>query len=318
MDYTFLRNNFYLDFLPLLAGEDGVIRGPAGDGVVAAVAREDVARSAVTVLRDPALHVGRTYDLTGPEDISLARAAEILTAGNRPDHHLPQRNSGGGLRLPGLVRCAAVAGGRLGEHLHGDRRRRTGRADVGRARAHRAGPAGPGGVPGSKPHAARRAAVPAGSGPAVDGLRGCGVNLNAGSTGQRLAASEQNRSRHAEADLQTRLLENTASGREARAASRRTHHGPLTAEELQLAVRNHSMPLEALRQDITPPGLHYVLTHFDIPFIDADALAPADRRRRGACRGAEPRSAHAGTRPSPCRSPLSAPATAAPCSGPGR
>ncbi len=81
MDYTFLRDNFYLDFLPLLAGEDGVIRGPAGDGVMAAVARADIARSAVTVLRDPALHIGRTYDLTGPEDLSLARAAELLTAG---------------------------------------------------------------------------------------------------------------------------------------------------------------------------------------------------------------------------------------------
>lgn len=81
MDYTFLRDNFYLDFLPLLAGGDGVIRGPAGDGVVAAVARADVARSAVTVLRDPALHVGKTYDLTGPEDISLATAASLLTAG---------------------------------------------------------------------------------------------------------------------------------------------------------------------------------------------------------------------------------------------
>jgi len=81
MDYTFLRDNFYLDFLPLLAGEDGVIRGPAGEGVMAAVARADIARSAVAVLRDPALHVGRTYDLTGPEDISLARGAELLTAG---------------------------------------------------------------------------------------------------------------------------------------------------------------------------------------------------------------------------------------------
>jgi len=81
MDYTFLRDNFYLDFLPLLAGGDGVIRGPAGDGVMAAVARADIARSAVTVLRDPALHVGKTYDLTGPEDISLATAADLLTAG---------------------------------------------------------------------------------------------------------------------------------------------------------------------------------------------------------------------------------------------
>ena len=81
MDFTFLRDNFYLDFLPLLAGGDGVIRGPAGDGVMAAVARADIARSAVTVLRDPALHVGKTYDLTGPEDISLATAADLLTAG---------------------------------------------------------------------------------------------------------------------------------------------------------------------------------------------------------------------------------------------
>jgi DMSO/TMAO reductase YedYZ molybdopterin-dependent catalytic subunit len=45
--------------------------------------------------------------------------------------------------------------------------------------------------------------------------------------------------------------------------------GPLTAEELQLAARNHSMPLEALRHNLTPPGLHYVLTHFDIPDTEA-------------------------------------------------
>ncbi|MGX9900983.1 sulfite oxidase [Arthrobacter sp. SA17] len=47
--------------------------------------------------------------------------------------------------------------------------------------------------------------------------------------------------------------------------------GPLTPEELQLSARNHSMPLEALQRDITPPGLHYVLTHFDIPFIDVNS-----------------------------------------------
>ena len=43
----------------------------------------------------------------------------------------------------------------------------------------------------------------------------------------------------------------------------------ITPEELQLAVRNHSMPLEALHYDITPLGLHYVLIHFDIPALDA-------------------------------------------------
>src|SRR5436190_7486160 len=44
--------------------------------------------------------------------------------------------------------------------------------------------------------------------------------------------------------------------------------GPLTFEELQLASRNRGMPLEALRYDITPTGLHYLLVHFDIPAVD--------------------------------------------------
>lgn len=44
--------------------------------------------------------------------------------------------------------------------------------------------------------------------------------------------------------------------------------GPLTPEELQLAARNSGLPLEALRYDITPTGLHYLLVHFDIPAVD--------------------------------------------------
>jgi sulfane dehydrogenase subunit SoxC len=45
--------------------------------------------------------------------------------------------------------------------------------------------------------------------------------------------------------------------------------GPeITPSELQLAARNHSMPLEALRYAITPVGLHYLLIHFDIPAVD--------------------------------------------------
>jgi sulfane dehydrogenase subunit SoxC len=39
-------------------------------------------------------------------------------------------------------------------------------------------------------------------------------------------------------------------------------------EELQLAARNHGMPLEALRYPITPVGLHYLLIHYDIPGAD--------------------------------------------------
>lgn len=85
MGFTFLRDNFYLNFLPLLAGEDGVIRGPAGEGLLSAVAREDVARCAVAVLEDPAVHAGATYNLTGPEEITLDQAAAIMSASTGRD-----------------------------------------------------------------------------------------------------------------------------------------------------------------------------------------------------------------------------------------
>ena len=43
----------------------------------------------------------------------------------------------------------------------------------------------------------------------------------------------------------------------------------ISLEELQLAARNHGMPLEALRYPVTPVGLHYLLTHYDVPDVDA-------------------------------------------------
>ena len=82
MQVTVLRDNFYLDVLPLFAGDDGVVRGPAADGRVAAVARADVADVATAVLRDPTAHAGLTYTLTGPEALTLdevaARAGAVL------------------------------------------------------------------------------------------------------------------------------------------------------------------------------------------------------------------------------------------------
>lgn len=46
-------------------------------------------------------------------------------------------------------------------------------------------------------------------------------------------------------------------------------HEPFSLTELQQATRNRGMPLEGLRYDITPSGLHYLLVHFDIPAADA-------------------------------------------------
>lgn len=80
---TFLRDSLYLDLFPFFAS-DGLIRGPAGDGRVAAVARADVADVAVAVLTSDG-HDGKTYDLTGPEAFTLGEAAaELSRAWGRP------------------------------------------------------------------------------------------------------------------------------------------------------------------------------------------------------------------------------------------
>lgn len=47
---------------------------------------------------------------------------------------------------------------------------------------------------------------------------------------------------------------------------------PISIDELRLAARNSAMPLEALRWAITPVGLHYLLSHFDIPAVDPGAF----------------------------------------------
>ena len=48
--------------------------------------------------------------------------------------------------------------------------------------------------------------------------------------------------------------------------------GPYSAQEVGLANRNSGIPLEGLRYDVTPVGMHYLLTHFDIPDLSADSF----------------------------------------------
>jgi NAD(P)H dehydrogenase (quinone) len=80
----FLRDNLYIDFLPLLAGADGVIRGPGGAGRVAAVARDDIADAALAVLLGDS-GGGDGYDMTGPEALTLAEVAgELSRFAGRP------------------------------------------------------------------------------------------------------------------------------------------------------------------------------------------------------------------------------------------
>jgi NAD(P)H dehydrogenase (quinone) len=79
LSVTLLRDNLYADFLAFMVGDDGVIRGPGGDGRLAAVAREDVADVATAVLLSPGDHVGATYRLTGPEALTFNEIAQTIT-----------------------------------------------------------------------------------------------------------------------------------------------------------------------------------------------------------------------------------------------
>jgi NAD(P)H dehydrogenase (quinone) len=79
MTYTFLRDNIYADLFPYLAGDSGVLRGPAGQGRVAGVARDDIADVAATILAAPNEHADKTYELTGPEALTFDDIAALLT-----------------------------------------------------------------------------------------------------------------------------------------------------------------------------------------------------------------------------------------------
>ena len=77
--YTFLRDNFYLDFLIDIALENGEIRGPAGSGQVSAVARKDTSRVAAEILLHAKKWKNQTLNLTGPEDLSMEEIVALLS-----------------------------------------------------------------------------------------------------------------------------------------------------------------------------------------------------------------------------------------------
>jgi NAD(P)H dehydrogenase (quinone) len=93
--HTFLRHNMYADFVPFFATpENGraVIAAPAGDGRTGFVSRDDLADvGAAVLLRDDDELDGQALDVTGPEALTLAEAAQVLTdVTGRPVEYRPQ------------------------------------------------------------------------------------------------------------------------------------------------------------------------------------------------------------------------------------
>jgi uncharacterized protein YbjT (DUF2867 family) len=78
MGFTFSRQNLYMDLLPFIGGEERVIRGPAANGRLAPVLRDDVA-DALSEMLIGERHEGETYELTGPDAHTLSEIAALLT-----------------------------------------------------------------------------------------------------------------------------------------------------------------------------------------------------------------------------------------------
>jgi NAD(P)H dehydrogenase (quinone) len=76
--FTFLRMSLYMDYIPFLLSADGVITGPAGDGRVAAILRDDIADTAASVLTSDG-HEGETYTLTGKEAFNMPEVAALMS-----------------------------------------------------------------------------------------------------------------------------------------------------------------------------------------------------------------------------------------------
>lgn len=59
---------------------NGEIVVPVGDGTEAFVSVEDIAAVAAVTLTEPEKHAGRAYALTGPQALTMAEAAEMISA----------------------------------------------------------------------------------------------------------------------------------------------------------------------------------------------------------------------------------------------
>jgi uncharacterized protein YbjT (DUF2867 family) len=81
--HTFLRHSMYADFVPFFAVREddrSVIAAPAGEGRTGFVSRDDLADVAAAVLlRDDDELDGQALQVTGPEALTLAEAADVLT-----------------------------------------------------------------------------------------------------------------------------------------------------------------------------------------------------------------------------------------------
>src|ERR671910_1267270 len=84
ISYTFLRPNFFfqnfINFYGPMIKSQSTFSLPAGNGKVSFVDVRDIASVAATVLtKDAEEHLDKAYDVTGPESLTYAEAAKVLS-----------------------------------------------------------------------------------------------------------------------------------------------------------------------------------------------------------------------------------------------
>jgi uncharacterized protein YbjT (DUF2867 family) len=81
LGHTILRPAWFMQNFSetFLKPVDGAIAVPTGNGSEAFIDAEDIAAIAATTLADPAPHTGAEYALTGPEALTVAEAAAIIS-----------------------------------------------------------------------------------------------------------------------------------------------------------------------------------------------------------------------------------------------
>src|SRR5262249_10350678 len=111
---VYLRPTAFFDGMFLVQGaksirEDDVIRLPFGDGKTALIAGADVGVAAAVVLNNPEPHIGKIYDLTGAQSLTMTDyAREFSAVLGRTIHYVD---------VPPQIWEAKLREARLPEHL---------------------------------------------------------------------------------------------------------------------------------------------------------------------------------------------------------
>ena len=86
---VFLQHFFFLAWAAESIARDGTIRLPFGQGKTSPIDTQDVAEVIATILENPTGHVGKIYELTGPQSLDMdSLAAEYAAALHRPVHYV--------------------------------------------------------------------------------------------------------------------------------------------------------------------------------------------------------------------------------------